>query len=388
MNPSNIYAMRMALFIFPFVAAIFLIPYLIYQYQRHGSLVLFKAFVTYAFIYYLINACFLVMLPLYPRSVVAAFTGPKYDLQLFGFIRELSRLGLLEISSKRDIINLITNERFLEPFFNVILTIPFGVFLRYYFKRDWWEVIIYSFLLSLTFELTQLSGLFGFYSRPHRLFQVDDLMLNTIGGTIGYILTPLFVFMFPTKDRMVEVAQKRSNNVGPVRRILALTIDMGIILIIGVIAFNFIYKDVSLLNILKNYPKYTKELITSNFVYLSFTLMYLFFMLFVPAVLNGSTIGKKIVRIKLVNSDGSKLSFTRLLGYTTFTFVIANIYYVSLLIYLNLFDSPYIISFAIEYNFYIIYGVTVVLLMAYTYNALMYKRTLQESISRTKHVTI
>lgn len=44
--------------------------------------------------------------------------------------------------------------------------------------------------LSLVFELTQLSGLFGLYPRPYRLADVDDLMTNTLGGMVGYWLRP------------------------------------------------------------------------------------------------------------------------------------------------------------------------------------------------------
>lgn len=43
------------------------------------------------------------------------------------------------------------------------------------------HVLFLSFLLSLGYEVTQLLTGMG-------IFDVDDLMLNTLGGMIGYVL--------------------------------------------------------------------------------------------------------------------------------------------------------------------------------------------------------
>ncbi|MCG5648116.1 VanZ family protein, partial [Oliverpabstia sp. DFI.9.49] len=43
-----------------------------------------------------------------------------------------------------------------------------------------YKTFILSFLLTLSFELIQRSALFGLYPRPYRLFDVDDLMINTL----------------------------------------------------------------------------------------------------------------------------------------------------------------------------------------------------------------
>lgn len=63
---------------------------------------------------------------------------------------------------------------------------PFGVYLRYYFKQDLKRTILFSFLLSLFYELTQLSALYGIYSGPYRLADVEDLICNTMGGAVGW----------------------------------------------------------------------------------------------------------------------------------------------------------------------------------------------------------
>ena len=48
-----------------------------------------------------------------------------------------------------------------------------------------------GFGLSLTVELTQLTGLWGLYPCPYRQFDVDDLILNTTGVALGFAVVRL-----------------------------------------------------------------------------------------------------------------------------------------------------------------------------------------------------
>ena len=66
---------------------------------------------------------------------------------------------------------------------NVIAFIPFGYFLPRLFKYriQFLKAVLVSFDLSLAIEIIQLLSRVG-------SFDVDDLILNTIGGIIGYIL--------------------------------------------------------------------------------------------------------------------------------------------------------------------------------------------------------
>lgn len=71
---------------------------------------------------------------------------------------------------------------FTNLFGNVLIFIPFGFFLpmasRY---RSLLGTMFYSFGLSLAVEIFQLMTKVG-------SFDVDDLLLNTIGGIAGYLL--------------------------------------------------------------------------------------------------------------------------------------------------------------------------------------------------------
>jgi glycopeptide antibiotics resistance protein len=70
---------------------------------------------------------------------------------------------------------------------NIAGFIPFGVLLPLLFVgvRRSWKVILLTFMLSLIFETTQLITGLG-------VFDVDDLMLNTFGGLLGYSIFVVF----------------------------------------------------------------------------------------------------------------------------------------------------------------------------------------------------
>lgn len=62
---------------------------------------------------------------------------------------------------------------------NMIMFIPYGFFVSYFLKLNKiYSVGILTFITSITIEITQL--LIG------RVFDVDDILLNLIGGVIGF----------------------------------------------------------------------------------------------------------------------------------------------------------------------------------------------------------
>lgn len=71
---------------------------------------------------------------------------------------------------------------FTNLFGNVLIFLPFGFFLpmasRY---RSFFSAVFYSFALSFCVETFQLLSRVG-------SFDVDDLVLNTLGGALGYIV--------------------------------------------------------------------------------------------------------------------------------------------------------------------------------------------------------
>lgn len=69
-------------------------------------------------------------------------------------------------------------------FGNVLAFTPLGIFIPVLMGNKWLagaNVLVLSLLLSLAYEVTQLLTGMG-------VFDVDDLILNTAGGIIGYVL--------------------------------------------------------------------------------------------------------------------------------------------------------------------------------------------------------
>ena len=76
----------------------------------------------------------------------------------------------------------------LQVMLNILMTVPFGFFFKFFLNIKRRNIILLTFLLSLSIELAQLTGLFFTYPGSYRLFDVDDLIMNTLGGFIGTVL--------------------------------------------------------------------------------------------------------------------------------------------------------------------------------------------------------
>ncbi len=73
-------------------------------------------------------------------------------------------------------------------FGNVLAFMPFGFFIPKLVKgkKNAFFIILYSFELSLLVEVLQLAFKLG-------SFDVDDIILNTLGGFLGYVCHLIFI---------------------------------------------------------------------------------------------------------------------------------------------------------------------------------------------------
>ena len=90
-------------------------------------------------------------------------------VEILRFVRYREELGLYNV-----MINLVGN---------VVAFIPFGALIRWVVNRSvkWYFVTGCTFLFSFSVELLQLVAKVG-------SFDVDDLILNTLGGLLGYFV--------------------------------------------------------------------------------------------------------------------------------------------------------------------------------------------------------
>lgn len=207
-------------------------------------------------------------------------TGPKMELHLFASWQHFRDNTVLVLSEPSTYLPAMKQSVFLEPAFNVLLLIPFGIYLRYYFRLSFMKTMIASFCLSLFFELTQLSGLYFIYPRPYRLFDVNDLVTNTLGGIIGFVVTPLFTFMLPTRRRMDELSYEKGKTVSLTRRLVAYLIDWTFLSLINLVAAIFFKLA------------FDSGTVTSHIWWLLLEVG-VYFMI-VPFITNGWTLGKKL----------------------------------------------------------------------------------------------
>ena len=286
---------KIAVTLFPFLAFAISFVFFVIQYRRYGRFNLFRAIILYSFVFYLLCAYFLVILPLPPITEVAQYTGSSMELVLgksaYHFFTETS-LNLLQPSTY---LPAMKESVFLEPVFNILLVVPLGIYLRYYFKQSLWKVVGWSFALSLFFELTQLSGVYFIYPHAYRLFDVNDLLHNTLGGLIGYLITPFFTFLLPNRSEIDEHSYETSQRVTYVRRAVAWAIDWLIIrlLVSGVTMVARMVTENEMLDV-----------VHSIFYY---PIVVILFFILLPYFMNGQTIGKKLVRIQIVEVHHPKI---------------------------------------------------------------------------------
>ncbi|ULO07689.1 VanZ family protein [Paenibacillus sp. 19GGS1-52] len=120
------------------------------------------------------------------------FDRPGNYIPFKEILREIHRLSMSSPFSSTNLIG------------NILAFIPLGLFIPKLFTSrgaSFIGVFIFSLLLSLCFEVTQLLLRMG-------TFDVDDLILNTFGGIIGYCVFKLLMWFIkpqPHEDKEVGV---------------------------------------------------------------------------------------------------------------------------------------------------------------------------------------
>ncbi|MEX0863427.1 MAG: VanZ family protein [Acidimicrobiia bacterium] len=121
-----------------------------------------------------------------------AFGGIPVDRGLLDDLGTAPRLGRVNLMPFWFIDNLVRDPSWTVVFLaigNLLLMTPLGFLLPLLWERfrHLSTVAVAAFLTSLTIELSQLfiSSLLG---APYRLFEVDDLMLNTAGAVLGWLI--------------------------------------------------------------------------------------------------------------------------------------------------------------------------------------------------------
>ena len=264
---------KTSFYYFPIIALFITIPFIIKNYRKYGSIHKLRTLIIYSFILYLLTIYFLVILPLPSIKEVSELTTPKVNLIPFSFVIDFIKETPFTITKPSTYISFILDSSFYVVIFNIIMFIPFGMYQKYYYQSSLKKTIILSFLLSLFFELTQLSGLYFIYPRPYRLFDIDDLILNTIGGITGYYLVNFIINYLPSRSKIDNESYLNGQIVSPLRRILIFFSEIIFFFFFTIILSIFI----------------------NNHLLLSSFIIYFFL---IPILWQGKTLGSNFLKVK------------------------------------------------------------------------------------------
>lgn len=281
-----------ALVLFPLAALLITMPFLIHHYRKFGSITFPRVFLVYSFVLYLMCAYFLVILPLPDKAEVAKLTSPTTQLLPFSFFRELSRETDFLLTAPSTWFPALTSNFTLQFVFNIALLFPLGFYLRYYFRRKALGTAVACFCVSLFFELTQLSGLYGIYPRPYRLFDVDDLLCNTLGGMLGYFITGIFLKILPDREKIDERSYQKGMRVTFPRRLLSFCVDLLFVFLLSWpvgIGLAFVF--------LESY---------------AFAVSYLLYFILLQWLWKGKSLGKRLTKLCVVDESGHAPSLGKL----------------------------------------------------------------------------
>lgn len=288
-----IQVIEQATLIFPVIAVLFTVPYVAYNYHKYGSIFSMRILIVYSFILYMICVYCLVILPLPTGEKAAALHGHNAQLIPFMFVSDIIKDSDVVISNPKSYLTLINNSAVLTNVFNIFMTIPFGIYLRYYFKCSAKKTFCLSFFLSLFFELTQLTGLYFIYSGSYRLFDVDDLIMNTSGGMLGYLIAGPLTKLLPARDDIDHMSYVRGQKVSVMRRMVALLYDIFFGALFSAIMHIVLWSI--------HIPSDWFGFVVSQMIY---------FMV-CPIVLGGQTIGHKLTKLRIVPMSGKEKHWYR-----------------------------------------------------------------------------
>jgi len=218
--------------IFAVLAVALFIPYVIYLYRHYGRVDARRLWVSASFLLFLISAWALVLMP-FPDldSSICQIRHVNAQLVPFQWVSDTVRIAEKQGTG---LAGLWRNPAFVVRVFNVLLLLPLGVYLRRWWRKGLPLTTLIAFGLSLAFEVTQWTGVWGLYRCAYRTFDVDDLIANTGGAVLGWFLAPLFVFI-PTR-RETDEQEHVDERITVPRRLIASFIDYVIAITVGGLA--------------------------------------------------------------------------------------------------------------------------------------------------------
>ena len=165
-------SIRLAGYAFPLIAALVAVPFFDRQ-VRARCFNWVRTVFGGLFLFYVLCVLALVFFPLPDAAQAARLSGYEIQLVPFQFVADFLRETPLVLSDARTYLPALFDRKVLQVVCNLLMLLDLG------------KVALASLAFSAFIELGQLTGLFFVFRGSYRLCDVDDLMLNTLGGLLG-----------------------------------------------------------------------------------------------------------------------------------------------------------------------------------------------------------
>lgn len=133
-----------------------------------------KIIIFCMFIAYLTAVAIITLFPILIDEKVEYFgSSTWYNIIPFKTITESLQYG-------------ITTTAIAQILGNILMSVPFGVFVMLFLRNPkWWKLLLFALLLAVGIELSQM--IIGLaINNMYRTVDIDDIILNVIGTYIGY----------------------------------------------------------------------------------------------------------------------------------------------------------------------------------------------------------
>lgn len=284
-------------------AFVLFVPYIAVRYRRRGELGLGNLALAFAGPLYGLALFFYVFAPFPPvRSDFCAVIGVRRPQPIpFHFLHDMGKSA-----TGSGPMAMLHNPALTQVLLNVALFIPLGMFVRYMLGRSVPVTAAIGLGVSLLIETTQLTGDWFIYPCPYRLFDVDDLIANGLGGLIGALAAPLLSAV-PGQRVHAEPGEPR-----PItwrRRLLASVCDL--------MSFGFLYVPTvaacaALMWVWQgglstdDALPYSHFLLNSTVERVGFWVPWLVLAVGFPLAGSGASLGQRIVRLQAATADGRR----------------------------------------------------------------------------------
>lgn len=268
------------------------VPYVAWSYRRYGTVQPAWAVLLVVAVVYAIGLWTYTILPLPPDPQQwCALHAVMPQLRPLQFVRDIRGEGAA---------GPLNSPALLQVLLNVVLFIPLGALLRVLLRWSLARTAAAGLVVSLVVELTQLTGDWGLYPCAYRLFDVDDLLVNTLGAVVGGLVAPVLA---RSVVRPVGPAGEGPGELTAGRRLLGMLADVISVEVLGLAlwAVVVLLGAATAEGVYPVPPLWQRALFTE-------VLPALLLLLLVPALSDGVTVGQRATRVRWVSAEGRRPS--------------------------------------------------------------------------------